>query len=100
VVLGAAGTGLAYVWNNNVVAAWGAANASAVTYLTPVVGVVLGVLVLGEPLTWNEPAGAALVIAGILVAHGRLRLPRRRPRTLAAAERARPQPERVTEIQT
>ncbi len=87
VVLGGAGTGLAYVWNNNVVSAWGAANASAVTYLTPVVGVVLGVLVLGEPLSWNEPVGAALVIVGILAAHGRLpRLPRRtrRGRTVAA----------------
>ncbi|MGH3312791.1 MAG: DMT family transporter [Streptomyces sp.] len=73
VALGAVGTGLAYVWNTNVVAAWGAANASAVTYLTPVVGVVLGILVLREPLTWNQPVGAALVIAGILAAHGRFR---------------------------
>ncbi|WIX76154.1 hypothetical protein QRX50_32400 [Amycolatopsis carbonis] len=32
------------------------------TYLTPVVGVVLGVLVLNEPMHWNEPAGAALVV--------------------------------------
>lgn len=35
VTLGAIGTGLAYVWNTNVVAAWGATNASTVTYLTP-----------------------------------------------------------------
>ncbi|MGW3967307.1 DMT family transporter [Amycolatopsis sp. NPDC005003] len=44
--------------------------------LTPVVGVVLGVLVLGEPVSWNQPAGALLVVLGILAAHGRLR-PRR-----------------------
>ncbi|HWM40324.1 MAG TPA: DMT family transporter [Streptomyces sp.] len=73
VALGAASTGLAYVWNTNVVEAWGAANTAAVTYLTPVVGVVLGILVLREPLTWNQPVGAGLVIAGILAAHGRLR---------------------------
>jgi drug/metabolite transporter (DMT)-like permease len=72
VALGAVSTGLAYVWNTNVVEAWGAANAAAVTYLTPVVGVVLGILVLGEPLTWNQPVGACLVITGILAAHGRL----------------------------
>ncbi|MFB9687343.1 DMT family transporter [Amycolatopsis plumensis] len=72
--LGVFGTGVAYAWNTRIIAAWGAANASAVTYLTPVVGVLLGVLVLGEPVSWNQPAGALLVIAGILAAHGRLRL--------------------------
>ncbi|MER7080043.1 Permease of the drug/metabolite transporter (DMT) superfamily [Saccharopolyspora kobensis] len=72
VVLGAFGTGMAYVWNNNIVAAWGAANAAAVTYLSPVVGVLLGVVLMGEPLTWNQPVGAALVLLGIMAAHGRL----------------------------
>ncbi|MER6797492.1 DMT family transporter, partial [Amycolatopsis mediterranei] len=79
VALGVFGTGLAYVWNTRIIAAWGAANASAVTYLTPVVGVLLGVLVLGEPVSWNQPAGALLVIAGILAAHGKLRLRRATP---------------------
>jgi drug/metabolite transporter (DMT)-like permease len=32
--LGVLGTGLAYVWNTNIVASWGATNASTVTYLT------------------------------------------------------------------
>ncbi len=72
--LGAFGTGFAYVWNNNIVAAWGAANAAAVTYLSPVVGVLLGVLLLDEPLNWNQPLGAVLVVLGILAAHGRLRV--------------------------
>ncbi|WP_353112354.1 DMT family transporter [Microbacterium sp.] len=71
--LGALGTGVAYVWNTNIVAAWGATNASTVTYLTPVVGVALGVLVLSETVTWNEPVGAVVVILGIAVAQGRLR---------------------------
>ncbi|MFI5606728.1 DMT family transporter [Amycolatopsis sp. NPDC051903] len=75
--LGVLGTGLAYVWNTAVVASWGAAHASSVTYLTPVVGVVLGVLVLHEPVHWNEPAGAVLVVLGILASHGKL-VPRRR----------------------
>ncbi len=70
--LGAVGTGLAYVWNNNVVTAWGATNASTVTYLTPVVGVLLGVVILREPLGWNEPVGAAIVIIGVAVTQGRL----------------------------
>lgn len=72
VLLGVFGTGLAYVWNNNVVTAWGATNGAAVTYISPIVGVVLGVLVLSEPLTWNQPVGALLVIVGIVASHGRL----------------------------
>lgn len=73
VALGALGTGLAYVWNTNIVGAWGATNASTVTYLTPVVGVVLGVIVLGERISWNEPAGAGVVIMGIAITQGRMR---------------------------
>lgn len=73
--LGVLGTGLAYVWNTNVVAGWGATNASTVTYLTPLVGVALGVVVLAETVTWNQPLGAAAVLAGIAVSQGRLRVP-------------------------
>lgn len=76
-VLGVIGTGLAYVWNTNVVGAWGATRASTVTYLTPVVGVALGVLLLGESVSWNEPVGALVVILGILIGQGRLRGPGR-----------------------
>ncbi|WP_053856732.1 DMT family transporter [Mycolicibacterium mucogenicum] len=65
--LGALGTGLAYVWNTNVINAWGATTASTVTYLTPVVGVTLGVVILSERLTWNQPIGAVLVVVGIIV---------------------------------
>ncbi len=70
--LGGLGTGLAYLWNTNVVAAWGATDAATVTYLTPVVGVALGAVVLGETVTWNQPLGAAVVVAGIAVSQGRL----------------------------
>ncbi|MCL2729276.1 MAG: DMT family transporter [Actinomycetia bacterium] len=72
VALGALGTGVAYIWNTRIVAAWGAATASTVTYLIPVAGVVLGIVVLSEPVTWNEPAGAVIVILGVLTAQGRL----------------------------
>ena len=66
--LGALGTGLAYVWNTRVVVAWGAQRASTVTYLTPVVGVLLGIVVLGERLHWYEPVGGLLVVLGVVVA--------------------------------
>jgi drug/metabolite transporter (DMT)-like permease len=65
--LGVLGTGLAYVWLTNIVVGWGATNASTVTYLTPLVGVVLGVVLLGESLTWNQPVGALVVVLGIAI---------------------------------
>jgi drug/metabolite transporter (DMT)-like permease len=77
VALGVVGTGIAYVWYTRVMRDWGAARASTVTYLAPVVGVLLGVLVLGESVHWYEPVGGAVVIAGILVSQGVLRVRRR-----------------------
>ena len=78
VLLGALGTGLAYAWNQNVIRAWGPTRAATVTYISPPVGVLLGVLIFGETLVWNEPVGAVLVILGVLLAQRRLRLPSRR----------------------
>jgi drug/metabolite transporter (DMT)-like permease len=75
--LGIVGTGIAYIWNINVLRAWGPTNASTVTYITPVVGVVLGVVVLGETFSVNQPIGAALVLLGILFTQQRIRLARR-----------------------
>ncbi|MEV4687868.1 DMT family transporter [Microbacterium sp. LWH3-1.2] len=78
-LLGCLGTGIAYVWNQNTVRAWGPTRASTVTYITPVVGVILGIAILGETVTWNEPIGALVVFLGILLAQDRLR---RRPRAV------------------
>lgn len=75
-LLGFLGTGVAYVWNQNTVRAWGPTRSSTVTYITPVVGVVLGVIVLGEGVSWQEPVGALIVFLGILLAQNRLRLRR------------------------
>jgi drug/metabolite transporter (DMT)-like permease len=78
--LGALGTGLAYVWNTDIVAQWGATIAATVTYLIPIVGVILGIAVLSEALTWNEPVGAVIVLLGVLTAQNRLtQLTSRRP---------------------
>lgn len=64
VALGVLGTGLAYVLLYRVVALAGAVTATTVTYLIPLVSTTLGIAVLGETLTWNEPAGAVLVLSG------------------------------------
>ena len=78
ILLGCLGTGVAYIWNQNTLRAWGPTRASTVTYITPVVGVALGILILGEGLSWNEPVGAIVVFLGILLAQDRLRLRRGR----------------------
>jgi drug/metabolite transporter (DMT)-like permease len=72
-LLGMLGTGLAYIWVNNIIVTWGPTPASTVTYVTPVVGVVLGIVVLGETLHWNEPVGGVIILLGVLLTQGVLR---------------------------
>ncbi len=72
VALGLVGTGLAYLVYYRLIADVGATSTSMVTYIIPVVAVVLGVVTLGEPVTWNLFAGVAVVVAGIALAEGRL----------------------------
>ena len=62
-----------------VMAAAGSSIASTVTYLTPVVAVIAGVILLHEPLTWFEPLGGVIVLVGAAIGQGRLR---RRSQTL------------------
>ena len=38
---------------------------------------VVGILILGEEVSWNEPVGAIVVFLGILLAQDRIRLRRR-----------------------
>lgn len=79
-VLGVVGTGLAYVLQYDVVRAAGTVVGSTVTYLIPVVSVILGVLVLGERLGRAQVGGFVIVLAAALVVN---RVPRRQ---LATAE--------------
>lgn len=75
--LGVLGTGLAFVFMFRVIKVAGASTAASVTYLLPIVATVLGVAALGEEVHWNQPVGAALVLVGIAVSQGALRLRRR-----------------------
>jgi len=70
--LGIFGSGFAYIWNFSITAAAGSAIASSVTYLTPVVAVIVGRLYLGEVIVWHEIVGAIIVILGALLSQGRL----------------------------
>jgi drug/metabolite transporter (DMT)-like permease len=82
--LGVLGLCIAYLlffYLNNV---WGPTRASLVTYVFPVVGVVLGIIFLNEALTWNMVVGSALVVCGILVVNFKV-LVRRQATAVAAA---------------
>ena len=70
--LGIFGSGFAYIWNFSVTAAAGSAIGSTVTYITPVVAVIVGWLYLNEEIAWHEPLGALVVIIGALLSQGRL----------------------------
>ncbi|RKR92355.1 drug/metabolite transporter (DMT)-like permease [Micromonospora pisi] len=72
VILGTVGTGLAYVLNYRLISDLGSTAASTTTYLLPVVAVVLGALVLKEPVTAPMVAGMILVLAGIALVQLRL----------------------------
>ncbi|HVF04012.1 MAG TPA: DMT family transporter [Frankiaceae bacterium] len=66
--LGAFGTGVALIVYNGLIRDIGATGTSLVTFIVPVVAVALGAVALGEPVTWNLFAGAAVVIAGVRLA--------------------------------
>jgi drug/metabolite transporter (DMT)-like permease len=72
VALGMLSSGIAYVLAARLIIVAGSTVASTVTYVTPVVAVVVGILVLGEPVEWYQPLGAAIVLLGVAIAQGRL----------------------------
>ncbi len=68
--LGVVGTGFAFVIHMRNIRLLGASTASMVTYLIPVFATAIGVLVLGETVTWFQPVGAAIVLFGVAIAQG------------------------------
>jgi len=47
---------------------WGAPRAGLFSFVSPVVALILGAIVLGEPLTWREVVGAAIMLAAAAIA--------------------------------
>jgi len=77
-VLGVVGTGFAYVLYYGLLAGPGASYSILVTYLVPAIALGYGVLLLGEPLTVAAVAGLALVLLGVALGTGTVRLRRQR----------------------
>jgi drug/metabolite transporter (DMT)-like permease len=86
--LGLLGSGAAYLVFFRLLGAWGATRTSLVAYLLPIWGILLGALVLSEPIDARLILGTALVIGGIALVNLRrnLRPSFRRPEAPAIAE--------------
>ncbi len=69
--LGLLGSGVAYLIFYRILAHWGATRASLVTYILPIVGVVLGVAVRGEQVDARILGGTVLVIGGVALVNSR-----------------------------
>jgi drug/metabolite transporter (DMT)-like permease len=65
--LGILGSGVAYILFFSLLHSIGPTRATTVTYIPPLVGTVLGMVFLGEQMTWQSIAGGLLVISGIAV---------------------------------
>jgi drug/metabolite transporter (DMT)-like permease len=87
IVLGALATGLAFIWMFRVISLAGSVVSASVTYATPVVSTLLGIVLLGEAVTWNQPVGAVIVLLGASMVQGLL-IRRRRGTSEPARSRA------------
>ena len=81
-VLGSCVAYLLYFWLIN---AWGPTRASLVSYVFPVVGLILGIIFLHESADWRILVGSALIVGGILVVNLRPK-PKLQPMAVAAAD--------------
>jgi drug/metabolite transporter (DMT)-like permease len=71
--LGVMGTGVAYWINFGALARVGATAASLVTYMIPPIAVVVGWLVLDEPITSNLVIGLVIIVASVAAVRARPR---------------------------
>ena len=79
--LGLIGSAIAYLMFYRLLNVWGVYRSSLITYVMPVVGILLGVILLGEAIGIQTLIGTAMVLGGVALANapiGRRRLYGRR----------------------
>jgi drug/metabolite transporter (DMT)-like permease len=79
VALAVLGTAIAQILLFRVLRSDGAARLSLVTYLLPVTALFYGAVFLSESVTVEELVGMALILGGVALGSGAVRLPRREP---------------------
>jgi len=65
--LGALGTGVAYIIYYFLVSRLGPITASSATYLPPIVALVIGAVIVGEPISMSDYIASALILAGVFL---------------------------------
>jgi len=75
--LGLLGTGLAYIIYYYIVENLGAVTASSVTYIPPVVALLIGALIVGEPIALADYGATLLIFAGVFLLNLKRRPERR-----------------------
>ena len=69
--LGVLGSGLAFILWYYLLQEIGPTRAAMVTYIMPLGGVLLGVIFLNEPLSWNLAIGGLMIITSVIVMNGK-----------------------------
>ena len=79
VALGLLGTALAQILSYRMIRIWGSSRSVLVAYMLPAFALLYGAIFLSEPLTWQKVLGLLMILAGVALGAGALRLPRRTP---------------------
>lgn len=90
ITLGSLGTGLALLIQYGLVAEVGPTTGQMVTYFVPVIATAAGVAVLNEPLHWNTPVGAVIVLVGAALTQNRTSVSRAARKSVPARKSAPP----------
>jgi drug/metabolite transporter (DMT)-like permease len=88
--LGLLGSGLAYPIFFRLLRSWGPTRTSLVAYVLPVVGILLGVIVLRESVDARVLGGTALIVGGVALVNSRFGARRLFGRTAPAADAEAP----------
>jgi drug/metabolite transporter (DMT)-like permease len=79
IVLGLLGTAIAQILAYRMIRVWGSSRAVLVAYMLPAFALFYGAVFLSEPITWQKLTGLILILAGVALGSGALRIPRRAP---------------------
>jgi drug/metabolite transporter (DMT)-like permease len=79
VTLGVGGLSVAYLLYFELIAGAGASSAVLVTYLVPALALGYGAAFLGEAITATAVGGLVLILGGVALGSGTIRIPRRAP---------------------
>jgi drug/metabolite transporter (DMT)-like permease len=79
IALGLLGTALAQILSYRMIRLYGSARSVLVAYMLPPFALLYGAIFLSEPLSWQKLVGLTLILGGVGLGSGLLRLARRTP---------------------